>query len=122
MTSQRSSHGSCVSCTAGQSDSSLTQIADLESELQQLQALNARLEEDLLAAEHTGSRLGRPPNGHPLDPSHSGSGLSGPLGQSPLGSCSFDCLFLCLRCVKQQGHGRCDCLNKALLMDYDGHF
>ena len=109
-----------MSCNAGQSDSSLTQIADLESELQQLQALNARLEEDLLAAERTGSRLGRPPNGHPLDPSHSGDGLSGPLGQSPLGSCSLDCSLLGVHSVKRPGQARCGCLNRALLLDHDG--
>ena len=109
-----------MSCTAGQSDSSLTQIADLESELQQLQALNARLEEDLLAAERTGSRMGRPPNGHPLDPAHSGNGLSGPVGQSPLGSCGLECLFLGVHSVKQQRQGKCGCMNRALLLDYNG--
>ncbi len=68
---------------AGQSESSLTQIADLEAELQQVQSLNARLEEDLLAAERTGSRMQRPGNRHDLDTSQSGFGsvLSGSQGE-----------------------------------------
>ncbi len=68
---------------AGQSESSLTQIADLEAELQEVQSLNARLEEDLLAAERTGSRMQRPGNGHDLDTSQSGFGsvLSGSQGE-----------------------------------------
>jgi len=68
---------------AGQSESSLTQIADLEAELQEVQSLNARLEEDLLAAERTGSRMHRPGNGHELDTSQSGFGsvLSGSQGE-----------------------------------------
>ena len=49
---------------AGQNETGLTQIGDLESQIQQLQSLNARLEEDLLAAERTGSRANRPGNGH----------------------------------------------------------
>ncbi len=67
---------------AGQSESSLTQVADLEAELQEVQRLNARLEEDLLAAERTGSRMQRPGNGHELDTSQSGFGsvLSGSQG------------------------------------------
>ena len=70
-------------CVAGQSESSLTQNADLEAELQEVQSLNARLEEDLLAAERTGSRMQRPGNGHDLDASHSGFGsvLSGSQGE-----------------------------------------
>lgn len=73
---------------AGQSESSLTQIADLEARLQEVQTLNARLEEDLLAAERTGSRMQRPGNGHELDASQSGFGsvLSGSQGES---SCSM---------------------------------
>ena len=49
---------------AGQTEAGLTQIADLEGELTQLQNLNAKLEEDLLAAERTGSRMSKPGNGH----------------------------------------------------------
>ncbi|KAL0022630.1 hypothetical protein WJX77_011900 [Trebouxia sp. C0004] len=71
-----------VADLTGQSESSLTQIADLEAELQEVQRLNARLEEDLLAAERTGSRMQRPGNGHELDTSQSGFGsvLSGSQG------------------------------------------
>ena len=50
--------------TPGQTEAGLTQIADMESELSQLQNLNANLEEDLLAAEHAGSHTGRAGNGH----------------------------------------------------------
>ncbi len=74
--------GNSASCVSGQSEASLTQIGDLESELQQVQSLNARLEEDLLAAERTGSRMNRPGNGHDLAASQSGFGsvLSGSQG------------------------------------------
>ena len=68
---------------AGQAEAGLTQISELEGELSQLQSLNAKLEEDLLAAERSGSRLskaGKAGNGHdPGDASQSGFGelLSG---------------------------------------------
>lgn len=96
---------------AGQSESSLTQIADLEAELQEVQSLNARLEEDLLAAERTGSRMHRPGNGHELDTSQSGfgsvlSGSQGELSCSVLSSdlaATFKARMACSigRCMKQ---------------------
>ena len=48
--------------TAGQNEAGLTQIGELQAQLTQLQSLNAKLEEDLLAAERTG-RLYRAGNG-----------------------------------------------------------
>lgn len=49
--------------TTGQTEAGLTQIAELESELSQLQSLNAKLEEDLRA----GSYMGTAGNGHNPD-------------------------------------------------------
>ena len=49
--------------------------------MSQLQSLNAKLEEDLLASEHAGSRMIKPGNGHdPDDSSQPGFGklLSAP--------------------------------------------
>lgn len=57
----------------GQIEAGLTQIADLQSEVSQLQSLNAKLEEDFLAAERAGSHMGTSGNGHdPEDKSQLG--------------------------------------------------
>ena len=57
----------------GKTEAGLTQIADLESELSQLQSLNAKLEEDFLAAERAGSHMSISGNGHdPGDKSQPG--------------------------------------------------
>lgn len=61
-----------VVCNAGQTEASQTQAAELNEKLGQLQSLNAKLEEDLLAAEHV-SKAG---NGHHPDGSQPGLGNS----------------------------------------------
>ncbi len=58
----------------------LTRIADLEAELNQLQLLNAKLEEDLLVAEGAGGHMSKAGNGHDLD-DISQPGLASSLGK-----------------------------------------
>lgn len=53
--------------SAGQTEAGLTQIAVLEADLSRLQSLNAKLEEDLLAAEHAGNHMSKAGNGHDPD-------------------------------------------------------
>lgn len=67
----------------GHTESSLTQIGELEAEVSQLQSLNAKLEGDLLAAERSGSRLSKAGNGHDPDGT-SQNGMGNLSGQGDL--------------------------------------
>ena len=77
-----------VVCNAGQTEASQTQAAELNEKLGQLQGLNAKLEEDLLAAEHV-SKAG---NGHHPDGSQPGLGNS--LAGDGMLLCSLNTLTL----------------------------
>ncbi|KAL3136045.1 hypothetical protein ABBQ32_007079 [Trebouxia sp. C0010 RCD-2024] len=71
-----------VADLTGQTEVSLSRIAELEAELSQLQQLNAKLEEDLLAelaAERSGSHMNKAGNGHHPD-DESQPGLASSLG------------------------------------------
>ncbi|KAL3131491.1 hypothetical protein ABBQ38_007797 [Trebouxia sp. C0009 RCD-2024] len=68
-----------VADLTGQTEVSLSRIAELEAELSQLQQLNVKLEEDLLAAERAGSHMSKAGTSHHLD-DESQLGLASSLG------------------------------------------
>ena len=98
---------------AGQTESGLTQIADLEVESQQLQSLNARLEEDLLAAERTGKRQSRAGNGH--DDSEVMSGATGEPFLRLLNMLGIaHTQKLCISGYFHTGHDGCNVISRTL--------
>lgn len=67
--------------TAGQTEAGQTQVADLKAELSQAQSLNAKLEEDLLAAERVGSHMSKAGNGQ-VSGDESQPGFNGECGSA----------------------------------------
>lgn len=84
--------------TAGQSEAGLTQIGELQAELSQLQSLNAKMEEDLLAAERTGRHSAAGNGQDPQDESEPGfnGGHCSPV--SPILNVSCFTFVLILKC------------------------